>query len=321
MCRRQPTRLRVTMRRRADSRLRLAIRPPCRRRRRWRPTVRFTVSPVSDRSGPHLCRHATGGEGPGTDAITSPRMASPSGRDRVRQWRRSANKFGVVLIIDASRSMHGTPINAAMEAARTFAAHREPEQPLAVIVFNHTTTCVLPFTTDEPDRRRAHGAPAPGTGTHMIDAVQRRAGVLAAAHITSASMVVLSDGADTGSLPHSTRHRQARAEGIRASSRSAWNRSVPTGNLGPLASGGRQAFTAAARAGSCPTSTTSWAPSSRTSTWSLPVARQGRQRSDRAVRSTAMTGARVPSRTRPRSLTGSHAPVPSQRLVAAVSSG
>ncbi len=110
------------------------------------------------------------------------------------------SELGVVLIIDASRSMHGTPIAAAMEAARTFATHRDPKQPLSVIVFNDHATVVLPFTTDQAKIDSALAAtPTLGTGTHMIDAVQTAEQEIAAAHITSASMVVLSDGADTGS--------------------------------------------------------------------------------------------------------------------------
>ena len=110
------------------------------------------------------------------------------------------SELGVVLIIDASRSMHGTPITAAMEAARTFATHRDPKQPLSVIVFNDHAAVALPFTTDQAKIDAALAAtPTLGTGTHMIDAVQTAEQEIAAAHITSASMVVLSDGADTGS--------------------------------------------------------------------------------------------------------------------------
>jgi tight adherence protein B len=108
--------------------------------------------------------------------------------------------LGVVLIIDASKSMHGAPITAAMAAARTFAGHRDPNQPLSVIVFNEHATVTLPFTTDQAKINAALATtPTLGTGTHMIDAVQTAEHEIAAAHIPSASMVLLSDGADTGS--------------------------------------------------------------------------------------------------------------------------
>jgi tight adherence protein B len=157
------------------------------------------------------------------------------------------SELGVVLIIDASRSMHGTPISAAMEAARTFATHRDPKQPLSVIVFNDTATVVLPFTTDQAKIDAALATtPALATGTHMIDAVDTAEHEIAAAHITSASMVVLSDGADTGST--------ATLSSVAAAARQEHGRIFAVGlesqqfhpeTLRSLASGGGGTFTAA----------------------------------------------------------------------------
>ena len=180
------------------------------------------------------------------------------------------SELGVVLIIDASRSMHGTPITAAMEAARTFATHRDPKQPLAVIVFNDHSTVVLPFTTDQAKIDAALVAtPTLGTGTHMIDAVQTAEQEIAAAHITSASMVVLSDGADTGSTATlGSVTAAARQEHARIFTVGLESQQFQPGTLRSLASGAGGTFTAASSVSQLSPSTTSWAPSSRISTWS-----------------------------------------------------
>src|SRR5258708_2126177 len=56
--------------------------------------------------------------------------------------------FGTVLLIETSQSMQGSAIQAAMGAARSFAANRNPQQPLAVSMFGSDSTAALPFTTD-----------------------------------------------------------------------------------------------------------------------------------------------------------------------------
>src|SRR5438105_6588489 len=55
-------------------------------------------------------------------------------------------QFGIVLLIDASNSMRGKPIAAAIAAARTFAGERSGEEQLAVIAFNGTENVLLKFT-------------------------------------------------------------------------------------------------------------------------------------------------------------------------------
>jgi tight adherence protein B len=109
-------------------------------------------------------------------------------------------RLGVVLVIDASKSMHGGPIAAALAAARTFDSHRLPGERLAVIEFNRTSSVVLPFTEDEQQIQAALGRPpAIARGTHIYDAVDQAVQLLEQAHINGGSVVLLSDGADTGS--------------------------------------------------------------------------------------------------------------------------
>jgi tight adherence protein B len=108
--------------------------------------------------------------------------------------------FGVVLVVDASESMAGTPIEKAMSAARAFAARRNANQQLGLVVFSSAPKVVLPFTTS---RERIDAAlsqvPSVAYGTHIYDAVAKAEAMLGAAGIQAGSIVVLSDGADTGS--------------------------------------------------------------------------------------------------------------------------
>jgi tight adherence protein B len=109
-------------------------------------------------------------------------------------------EFGVVLAIDASLSMKGKPIRAAMEAARAFAAHRAPTQELAVITFNGGIHVVQPLTASSSAITAALSrAPKLGYGTKIYDALQTAETMLVGAHVQGASIVLLSDGADVGS--------------------------------------------------------------------------------------------------------------------------
>jgi tight adherence protein B len=111
------------------------------------------------------------------------------------------SQFGVVLAIDASDSMAGKPIEAAMVAARAFSQHRNPNQQLAIITFNSRVHVLRGLTTNSAAIRSAlKKAPKLAYGTRVYDALNRAADVLAAANIKSGSIVLLSDGADVGSV-------------------------------------------------------------------------------------------------------------------------
>jgi tight adherence protein B len=112
----------------------------------------------------------------------------------------SGSQFGVVLVLDASDSMKGRPIGAALQAAQLFVGHRTPTQQVAVVTFNDNAHVVQPFTTDSAEivRALAH-KPGLAYGTHLYDAVDEALSLLKTAGISAGSVVVLSDGADTGS--------------------------------------------------------------------------------------------------------------------------
>jgi tight adherence protein B len=112
----------------------------------------------------------------------------------------SKKTFGVVLLRDTSYSMTGKPIAAATAAEQAFVDHRNPNEQLGAIDFNRTAKEVLPLTTSDTQISKAlASAPQISTGTRIYDAVARAEAMLKAANISAGSIVVLSDGADTGS--------------------------------------------------------------------------------------------------------------------------
>ena len=113
----------------------------------------------------------------------------------------TSQRFGVVLAIDASISMRGKAIKAAMSAARTLAAERNNNQLLGLVVFNKETTVVLPLTNDPTKIEQALLRQPPlSPGTQIYDAVDNAVSILSNARVQAGSVIVLSDGADTGSL-------------------------------------------------------------------------------------------------------------------------
>jgi tight adherence protein B len=163
-----------------------------------------------------------------------------------------SGKFGVVLLIDATETMRGRPIEDAMVAARAFARHRNPQEPLAVIAFNAEPTTLLPLTTDQAriDAALASRPSLFARGTHINDAVAAALALLKRDAVTAGSIVVLSDGADTGSLRGAEDvARQARGNGIRIFTVALRSQSFDPSVMRTLASGagGRYTETASSR--------------------------------------------------------------------------
>jgi tight adherence protein B len=111
-----------------------------------------------------------------------------------------AKAFGVVLVIDTSISMRGKPLDNALEAARAFVAQRNPRQQLGIVTFNESASVLLPLTTDQLEIDTALAKPPPlNQGTRIYDAARAAVSMLQTGGIDAGSVVVLSDGADTGS--------------------------------------------------------------------------------------------------------------------------
>jgi tight adherence protein B len=124
--------------------------------------------------------------------------------------------FGVVLVIDATLTMRGQAIKDAVAAARAFSERRNPKQQLAAITFNNKATVLLPFTTSEAAISKALASTPPlACCTPLYDAVDTALSLLERAKIAAGSVIVLSDGANTGSLASpeqvSARARRAHA--------------------------------------------------------------------------------------------------------------
>ena len=126
------------------------------------------------------------------EPVRSLSLSSGDGRRR--------GEFGTILVIDASASMKGRAIRGAMSAARALARQRRGAQQIGVIVFNRTPTILLAPTDDRKAIDRALSRPPSlAAKTHIFDAVSGALDLLAQAKITAGSIVVLSDGADSGS--------------------------------------------------------------------------------------------------------------------------
>jgi tight adherence protein B len=117
----------------------------------------------------------------------------------------SSQTFATMLVIDASDSMRGAPLKDALEAARRFANQLGAGQRVGVLTFNNRWSLVQKPTEDSTQLSSALAtAPKTGQGTHIYDALAEALLVLQASHVSAGSIVLLSDGADTGSGTHET---------------------------------------------------------------------------------------------------------------------
>ena len=107
---------------------------------------------------------------------------------------------GAVLLIDASNSMEGAPIEGALAAARAFLAERKNDLPVSVVVFGPDDNVLASFTTDGEDLTSAVAqAPPLAEGTHIYDALINVAEQAKDEGLERTTVVLLSDGTDVGS--------------------------------------------------------------------------------------------------------------------------
>jgi tight adherence protein B len=161
-----------------------------------------------------------------------------------------AKQLGVVLVIDASNSMRGEAIQGATEAARTLATHRNAHQSIGIIAFNRTAVVLLPPTTDQAKIDAALAtAPTLARGTRIYDAVGEGVKMLQRAGISGGSLVVLSDGSDTGSKSTlDDAANAARAAGVRVYTVGLRSSAFAPGPLQDLATTGRGSYSEASSA-------------------------------------------------------------------------
>jgi tight adherence protein B len=156
-------------------------------------------------------------------------------------------EFGAILAIDASGSMRGRAIRGAIGAARELARRRSGSQQLGIITFNKTATVLLDPTDDQRAIDEALAkTPRLGRGTRIFDAVGTALDLLDQASITAGSIVVLSDGSDSGSrvAPEAV-GRRARKENVAIFTVGLRSGAFDSGPLERLAAVGRGRYTAA----------------------------------------------------------------------------
>jgi VWFA-related protein len=106
--------------------------------------------------------------------------------------------FGVVLVIDTSSSMAGTPIEEAKLAATEFVNSLGPNDPVAIIAFNSTTQLVQEYTTNKDTLRTTIANLSFGGETDLYDAAVAGIEKAAEAPVNRRAIVILSDGAEFG---------------------------------------------------------------------------------------------------------------------------
>jgi tight adherence protein B len=108
--------------------------------------------------------------------------------------------FGAVLAVDASDSMQGGPFAGALAAARTFVAKRGAGETIGLIAFNNGIHVLqAPSLNTSRLQRVLANPPQLAAGTRIYDAVGRALDLITRAKLSTASIVLLTDGADVGS--------------------------------------------------------------------------------------------------------------------------
>jgi tight adherence protein B len=126
-------------------------------------------------------------------------------------------RFGAVLLVDASESMKGAPSAAALQAAQAFVKRAGPNEHVGVVSFNRKARVLVRPTDGAGTLRAALARPLKlAYGTRIYDALDTALRELSGTEFTSGSVVLLSDGADTGSrLEERQVVDRARSERIR----------------------------------------------------------------------------------------------------------
>jgi tight adherence protein B len=152
------------------------------------------------------------------DLITITENGEPVPPDRIQEIAQigdSITPTGVVLVIDASMSMEGEPLEEAKAAALGFVEQKRPQDSVAVIAFGREKE-VQPFTRDEDELRRfIEAIEVLGNQTPLYDAVFDAAALFALEPDVDANAIVLSDGANTDrSTTHTLDEAISAAQGV-----------------------------------------------------------------------------------------------------------
>ena len=133
--------------------------------------------------------------------VTVTENGVPVSRLTIQSLSGSGLHYGVVLALDASESMTGAPFRSALAAAGRFVDRREPTESIGLVAFNGGVQALEAPTDDEARLAAALDSPPPlAHGTRIFDGIDRSISLLRAARLSTGSVVVLSDGADLGSV-------------------------------------------------------------------------------------------------------------------------
>ncbi len=125
--------------------------------------------------------------------------------------------FGVVLAIDTSSSMSGTPIEEAKAAASLFVQNLGPNDAVALVTFDNEARILQDFTTDTDAVLSAIDRLGFGGETALYDAGLLAVQEAASSEFRRRVVIVLSDGAQFGdglSVPREAALTEAQARGV-----------------------------------------------------------------------------------------------------------
>ncbi|MFN8377657.1 MAG: VWA domain-containing protein [Anaerolineae bacterium] len=119
---------------------------------------------------------------------------------RVENVTNNALPFGTVLVIDASESMAGAPIEQAKAAARTYIETMRDIDPVALVAFGSTVQVLQDFTTDRAALLAAIDSIDLLGRTALYEAADSGINLASSSPDSRHAMVLLSDGVEYGGL-------------------------------------------------------------------------------------------------------------------------
>ncbi len=106
--------------------------------------------------------------------------------------------FAVVLAIDVSTSMEGTPLDKAKLAARAFVENIGPDDPVAIMTFGSRVRLVQDYTTDKAALLSVIDSVYPAGQTALYQAAYEATRLAAQSPTPRRAVILLSDGAEYG---------------------------------------------------------------------------------------------------------------------------
>jgi tight adherence protein B len=119
--------------------------------------------------------------------------------------RSSKEAFGTMLVLDISNSMRGRPLKDAIASANRFAEQfAGDKEQIGLLTFNDSWRLVQPLSASGDLASALGRVPVTREGTRMYDALAAALNAIRTAKLAAGSIVLLSDGADTGSTTRAT---------------------------------------------------------------------------------------------------------------------